>query len=518
MIVERQDIDALLISALYGELTPSQESELTAHLASHPGDKLALEGLTATRDAIRSSRIMAVQAEPPQSITAMLIREAARRAPKAPAEGEGWFGRFVRSFVQHPAMAAAATLVLVIGIAAVVGRNKGNEFAQETADRSLAAPSAAMQKHEDQQAVAPAEGVAAGSDMKFDVAQRAEPAPTVAIGSSAGSGSAVADGYLDTGVPHKQVAMNAKGDANAEHAGDRMGMAVTLADEQRQGSKIATANGIALDRRAQQPKDFASDDKKAPEKESLRSRDELQKAKKQDADKNENLADGESWGTDSTVTTVTKAPGTGAAGGAAPTPPPPPPPAQPTPVYATPPAGPARTFTTSPTTPTISSAPQNAPAKTQAPRVVAPVSPAPAAVEPPKPEPKAEAKKPAPAKAEKTLEEKPAETSKSDVAKSDPTTEWAKAQHASLVAKARGNDCNAAADLAVQIENRAPGYYAQFVANDRDLKTCQSTITAAREKEAEKRAAVERSKKATGAEPKAAKKADTKATSTESTK
>ena len=31
-MVERQDIDALLISALYGELTPSEETRLAAHL------------------------------------------------------------------------------------------------------------------------------------------------------------------------------------------------------------------------------------------------------------------------------------------------------------------------------------------------------------------------------------------------------------------------------------------------------------------------------------------------------
>ena len=46
-MVDRQDIDALLVGALYGELTPAEEARLTAHLESHPADRSALEDLTA---------------------------------------------------------------------------------------------------------------------------------------------------------------------------------------------------------------------------------------------------------------------------------------------------------------------------------------------------------------------------------------------------------------------------------------------------------------------------------------
>ena len=38
-MVDRQDIDALLVGALYGELTPADEARLAAHLESHPGDR-----------------------------------------------------------------------------------------------------------------------------------------------------------------------------------------------------------------------------------------------------------------------------------------------------------------------------------------------------------------------------------------------------------------------------------------------------------------------------------------------
>lgn len=126
-MLERQEIDALLISALYGELTPSEESRLEAHLGSHPADKTALAALTSTRDAVRSSRILQVQLEPPHSVSALLLQEAARRAPK-PAEG--WFARFSRSFMTHPAMAAAAMLVVVIGVVTVVQNRKGDQYVE----------------------------------------------------------------------------------------------------------------------------------------------------------------------------------------------------------------------------------------------------------------------------------------------------------------------------------------------------------------------------------------------------
>ena len=132
-MLERQEIDALLISSLYGELTPSEETRLAAHLESHPTDKTALAALTSTREAVRESRILTVQLDPPQSISAILLQEAARRAPKQPAEHEGWFARLARSFMMHPAMAAAAMLVVVIGVATLVNNRKGDQFSESSA-------------------------------------------------------------------------------------------------------------------------------------------------------------------------------------------------------------------------------------------------------------------------------------------------------------------------------------------------------------------------------------------------
>jgi hypothetical protein len=121
--LERQDIDALLVGALYGELSSAEQAQLTAHLESHPADRSALDDLKAVREQFTTSRIFDVQLDPPQSVSALLLQEAARRAPKqvlSPDKKESWFDRFVRSFIAHPAMAAAATLVLVVGVAGTI--------------------------------------------------------------------------------------------------------------------------------------------------------------------------------------------------------------------------------------------------------------------------------------------------------------------------------------------------------------------------------------------------------------
>jgi hypothetical protein len=131
--MDRQDIDALLIGALYGELTPSDEARLTAHLDSHPTDRGALDDLKSARQFVRESRIFDLQFDPPQSVSALLLQEAHRRAPKrvvARDEQEGWFYRFTRMFLAHPAMAAAAMLVLVVGVAGTLYMRKGDQYTQ----------------------------------------------------------------------------------------------------------------------------------------------------------------------------------------------------------------------------------------------------------------------------------------------------------------------------------------------------------------------------------------------------
>src|SRR6476661_1238628 len=99
--MDRQDIDALLVGALYGELTPADEARLTAHLDSHPTDRGALDDLKSARQAVRESRIFELQLDPPQAVSALLLQEAHRRAPKRVVEREAqesWFFRFTKMF------------------------------------------------------------------------------------------------------------------------------------------------------------------------------------------------------------------------------------------------------------------------------------------------------------------------------------------------------------------------------------------------------------------------------------
>ncbi len=164
-MVDREDIDALLIGRLYGELSSADEARLQSHLDAHPTDRSALAELTQTRTMLRQNRLLDAHVEPPQQLSAILMQEAARRAPRSPRApaGEGWFARFMRSFAMHPGLAAAATLVLVVGVAGTLWVKKGNHFAEQTLESPMASSAVV--------AVAPAEVQPA--------------APTAAAGSAA---------------------------------------------------------------------------------------------------------------------------------------------------------------------------------------------------------------------------------------------------------------------------------------------------------------------------------------------
>ena len=195
-MVDRTDIDALLIGALYGELAPADEARLTAHLESHPADRTALADLTQTRARFRDSRLFATQFDPPQSVTALLLQEAARRAPAR----DGWFQRLVRSLTAHPAMAAAMTLVIVVGVAGSLYMRHEDGFD--------AAPAPEMVRSADSLAQAPA----------------AASVPTAGAGSAAyGAGLASADpssegGAMVAGKANKGGVVAAADNNNANDA------------------------------------------------------------------------------------------------------------------------------------------------------------------------------------------------------------------------------------------------------------------------------------------------------------
>src|SRR5262245_41777659 len=202
-MVDRQEIDALLIGSLYGELSSTDEARLQAHLESHPADRTALSGLTRARDAVRESRILQIQLEPPQSVTALLLQEAARRAPRQPRTEEGWFQRFLRSFVAHPAMAAATMLVLVLGVAGTLylrhgedhlsaGTASPNGEVAQSADKAPAAPQAQM---------APASEASIGSEHDETVTAEGKAGYGVGLVDGDGTVSGAKQAKLDEPTP-----------------------------------------------------------------------------------------------------------------------------------------------------------------------------------------------------------------------------------------------------------------------------------------------------------------------------
>ena len=140
-----QQLDALLIGALYGELSPAEMLTLDAHLLAHPADAGLLAQLRQVHAVVRSGGLIQSFVEPPQAVSALLLQEASRKAPKKSLvsnrnEPANWFARFVRSMALHPGLAAAASLALVAGIGGVLF-TRGQGAVQDTAP----APSAVVQ-------------------------------------------------------------------------------------------------------------------------------------------------------------------------------------------------------------------------------------------------------------------------------------------------------------------------------------------------------------------------------------
>jgi hypothetical protein len=487
-MVDRTDIDALLISALYGELTPADEARLTAHLESHPADRTALADLTQTRAAVRDSRILSFHFEPPPAVSTMLLREAARRAPRQVSEDAGWFYRFMRSFMAHPAMAAAAMLVLVVGVAGTLYVRHGDLYAPPT--MSEAAPrvdpaSSAMAPTASAPPAGAAAPVAPASE-GGDVGRYAQHA--------AGSGSygvGLADGEKADAKP--KVAALARPDANATD-----GFAVDVdRKELRSGKDV---RGAAPEPMPSKPSPaYASKPSKKGSGgiEVLRSREPVPKDfddERQDLAKRSADRIGEA--------TVAKndeagrgAPGNAgpAGGGATPAPvtvPVLPSQDQPADVAAADPSPPAAVSGAKLKSP--------APAKTVARASVAQSKPPPQVQAAPPPPPRASApasetlsapshdsRRPADkiAAPDPKLEEKPAE---------DAVLAWAAQQHRQVIALVNSDKCREAANAAVAIYNRAPDYYAANVATDRAIKHCLSYVTTERERVDRSRAAAKR--------------------------
>jgi hypothetical protein len=436
-MVDRQDIDALLIGSLYGELSSADEARLLAHLESHPADRGVLESLGRAREAVRASRIFEVQLEPAQSVSARLLQEAARRAPRQ-ADSEGWFARLRRSFLMHPAMAAAAMFVVVVGVAGTMYMRKGDHFAAP----DISAP----QNAERARGAAPASESADPVVRSYGMEPSEAPSPAVTSKlESAPIRAKDAPGAAATGTAQDRRDAGRYGDVGSYRVG--------VADSEGQPSE-------AQKKSAEQGGNTASKADTAAAEPAARPEPKAEKAKVPPAAGPGMLE----------VTTPRRMPkdldeerpkqeakGRAQVDDLQPTTPPPPP-------------APAPAADAGDELAKRGNA-QSRPA-VRAPDVM-PAAPA--------------AAKPQSAAGGMPSAGAGAATGNADdkSVAGDPNLAWARDQHSRLVTQVRAGRCTDAAGTAVTLSNRAPGYYQQNVANDRAVKDCLAYINAERERAAE---------------------------------
>lgn len=494
---DRIDIDALLIGALYGELTPVDEALLAAHLESHPTDRTALADLTRTRAAVRDSRLLAVQLEPPQSISALLLQEASRRAPRPPArdrETASWFQRFVRSFMAHPAMAAAAMLVLVVSVAGTFYLRGTDLVAESPPPQVSVALSAVPPKLE-----------ATGSATPPTGAAPAAPAPEPeAAHAGAGSGGYRVD--LDDS-------------ARAQQALAKQGDLSTGGDKAKAGLQVA--DGVAVEAQAPASKQFAPapaapaapratrGDKPTKSGKKLagievRTPELSPRELKESDDEAPDRARGQSLADRDIATAtgrITRGAGPGARGGGAA-----PAAAMPAPVVSAPDqAGsePAPAFEPGAVAKKAANDAEpepksvaNSRAKNEANNAANNVAKLAAKkpVDKPSPSPSmpqkiAPAAPPPPSANDNRFAAKPTGPAKDTAGPDRSLIDWARKRHEQVKTLVSSNNCRAAASAATEIYSRAPDYYAANVVTDRTIKPCLPYLNTEREREDRVRAA-----------------------------
>ena len=149
-MLQCRDIDALMMDWLYGELAPQQAQNFSTHLEDCSRCHTELAAFERTRELFG---VLPTE-EPPAALSALLIREAANRSSaKAAATGGGVLGwlRGLLQPLQHPAMAAVATLVLVVAVAGTF-YIRGDDPTEVSADFESAPATASVEKAGDKAA------------------------------------------------------------------------------------------------------------------------------------------------------------------------------------------------------------------------------------------------------------------------------------------------------------------------------------------------------------------------------
>ncbi len=133
------DFDALLVDWLYGELDSADVERFESHMKSHPEDAAEAQAMLRVRSCAKGF----IEAEPPDTLTTILMHEAACQA-KASDKGAGLWSAFLNFFQPiflHPAASAMASIVLVVGVAGALYVRQGSDMiAEPTASSSAEAP------------------------------------------------------------------------------------------------------------------------------------------------------------------------------------------------------------------------------------------------------------------------------------------------------------------------------------------------------------------------------------------
>lgn len=469
------DFDALLMGALYGELSAVEESRLQAHLAAHPADQQIFHELTRTREAIRAG-VAAAFVEPPQAISALLLQEAARRAPKiAPetsgaAEGGGRWMRWLTSLLAHPGLAAAAMLVVVVGVAGSMYLRGSAKLAETTAPMS-SQPAATAPS---QAPAASPSGAARGDGFALRGAS-----PSATAGSGAGAMQPLRPDPDSPAEPQNlefnrdSYSVGLDGEAGERQA-ERRG---ANAPKPRDYIDAKPVDEIAL-------KDF--DDRAEVAKPAKISQRRSKESPGAGLEVGSGGGKRERSGGDALSLRDSAADGAAAE-------------EEDAVVWAAPPPAaprsePARGQESEKGGAAVAdseqreAAPPKPVARAAAPPATATSSSPPTAAAPVAPPPVANSKadasvarKPAPPAAKAT--EAPAAVSTGAAAEDSPSDKkvladeaWAKGEHARLLRLAKANQCSEAAAVAGAIATRAPRYYQDRVATDTKLRVCQAAI------------------------------------------
>jgi hypothetical protein len=150
-------VDALLMDYLYQELDPGQAEHVEAHLQTCARCAGELSAYERTRATMRDLP----ELEPPSSMDAMLLAEAAKAVRLQPEPAPSFWARVresMRLLVLNPAMTAAVTLVVVLGVSFVIYRNSPPPKSGPTYETP--APPMAAAPEEDRRAAGTATAVA----------------------------------------------------------------------------------------------------------------------------------------------------------------------------------------------------------------------------------------------------------------------------------------------------------------------------------------------------------------------